>query len=331
VTSAVANLTVVGPPVITSNPVALQLTAGAGGSLTARVRSTLQCSYQWKKNGVALANGTLYSGAAGTVAASATESTLTLGLFNASDLTPGTYTLTVTNAQGSVTSTGASVTVLFSKPKFLEAALVKAGTIVNLRSFADQTGPTLTEVVPSNDTLRVTVMASGTVTYEWRYATLNASTTPSVVLTGQTGASLDFSSSAVNKGPGYYLCRAASGTQATELRFLINSFAPPIAGGQTSVVGASLQIVSEPVSVSAGLGGVVLLDVSVTAGKRVYAWFKEGADGQSVLVSVGETGFLRLDPLTQAHAGAYFVVITDAEGNSLRSRTASVNVLSASD
>ena len=330
VTSAAANLTVAGPPVITASPVGVQLVAGASGTLAAKVRSTMQFSYQWKKDGVALAAGSLYTGAAGTGVAGTGETPLSLGLLNASDLTTGSYTLFVTNAQGSATSTGAAVTVQFAKPKFVEATLVKAGKTFDLRNYVDQAGPSWGGVVPLNDTLRVSVLASGTVTYAWRFTTMKAS--PSVfAFTTQTGASLDFSLAGVNRGIGNYYCKATCGTVSTELKFVITSFAPAVAGAQVSASGAPLQIVSEPVSVSASAGGVVVLGVGVTAGKRTFAWFREGADGQSVLVSAGGTGFVRLDPLRTSDGGRYFVVITDSAGISVMSRPASVTVLSAAD
>ena len=203
-------------------PVAVQVVAGSDGTLTAKVRSTLALTYQWKKDGVALATGTLYAGAAGTVAASSAETTLTLRLINASDLTPGSYTLFVTNAQGNATSTGAAVTVSFSKPKFLEVTLVKAARTFDVRSLLEPIGPTLP-------------------------------------------------------------------------------------------------------------AGLVVLGVSATAGKRTFAWFREGTDGQSVLLSAGSTGFLRLDPVRASDAGAYFVVVTDPEGNSVKSRPAVVTILTAAD
>jgi hypothetical protein len=330
VTSTAANLVVAGPPAITAQPVALKIVAGATGTLSAKVRSTVQFTYQWRKNGAAIAAGTLYTGQAGTVAASAAETTLNLGLVNASDLTPGNYSLTVTSALGSVTSVDAAVSVQFSKPKFIEATLVKAARTFDLRSFADQTGPTWTGVVPSNDTLRVNVLGDGTVTYAWRYTTIKASTTQ-ISLTGQTGPSLDFSQSSVNKGAGIYFCKATVGGVSTELRFIIPSFAAAVAGSQVAALGAPLQIVSEPVSVSASAGGVVQLGVGVTAGKRSYFWFREGADGRSVLVSTGGIGFLRLDPLRASDSGKYFVVINDTEGNSVTSRPAQVSVLTSAD
>ncbi len=331
VTSTAVNLTVAGPPAITANPVAVQVVAGSGGSLTAKVRSTLALTYQWKKDGVSLSNGSLYTSAAGTVPASAAETTLTLGLLNASDRTPGSYTVVVTNAQGNATSTGAAVTVSFSKPKFLEVTLVKAARTFDVRSLAEPIGPTLaTGLVAANETLRVNVLASGSVTYAWRYTTLKASTTQ-IALTSQTGPSLDFSASGVNRGPGNYFCKVTSGTVSTEMKFVITSFGAALAGAEVSAGGAPLQIVSEPVSVSANAGGVVVLGVSATAGKRTFAWFREGTDGQSVLLSAGSTGFLRLDPLRASDAGSYFVVITDPEGTSVKSRPAVVTILTAAD
>ncbi len=52
---------------------------------------------------------------------------------------------------------------------------------------------------------------------------------------------------------------------------------------------------------------------------------------KQIVWNAGGTGFLRLDPVRASDAGAYFVVVSDPEGNSVKSRPASVTVLSASD
>ena len=112
---------------------------------------------------------------------------------------------------------------------------------------------------------------------------------------------------------------------------MINPFAPAVAGFSVMAAGAPLQIVSEPDSVSANVGSVVVLGVGVTPGQRSFRWFRERAGGQAGLVSVNSTGFLRLDPLRAADAGTYFAVIADPEGNSVRSRSVTVSALLGAD
>lgn len=98
VTSAAATLTVnVAPvaPSITAQPVSQTVTAGASVSFSVTASGTAPLSYQWQKNGIALAG--------------ATSATLTLsGVTTAS---AGSYTVVVRNAAGSVTSGAATLTV----------------------------------------------------------------------------------------------------------------------------------------------------------------------------------------------------------------------------
>lgn len=184
--------------------------------------------------------------------------------------------------------------------------------------------------MPSNETLRVNALGTAQVSYAWRYSTLG---NPSVQtpLVGQTSSALDFSVAAVNRGPGNYTCTATSGDVSTELRFAITSFAAPVADLQSTADQSPLRIASEPVSVTAKAGALVVVGVEVNAGNSTFLWFKEGASGESELVSASPSGFLRLDPLQSGDAGTYFVVVIDGEGLSVRSRAVSVTVLSNAD
>lgn len=96
VTSAGATLTVNGPPAITAQPA--NASATAGGTATFSVTASgAQLGYQWKKNG---------TGIAGATGASYTTPALALADDQA------VYTVTVTNPAGSVTSNGATLTVI---------------------------------------------------------------------------------------------------------------------------------------------------------------------------------------------------------------------------
>ncbi len=317
-------------PTVTAHPAGLRLVAGGAGTLVAKVRSASQFRYQWKKDGVEIANGSLYAGAAGLEAGSAAEVPLSLRLLNASDFTAGNYTVTVTSAQDVTSSAGALVTVLFPKPKFLAATLVKMAQTIDLRGFTVLDGSVLVGVVPSNDTLRVSAVGAGQLSYSWRHSPFN---NPSVQtpLVGQNSPALDFSLAAANLGPGNYTCIAIAGAASTELTFVITSFAVPVAQPPGNAEQTALRIVSEPGAVSANEGALVILGVEVTARNCTFLWFKEGAGGESELVSGGPLGFLRLDALQPADAGGYFVLVIDGEGFSVRSRVVSVTVLSNAD
>ena len=87
-------------PSITTHPQDTSVQQGSSTSLT--VTASGATSYQWRKDGVALSDGGNISGA----------TTSTLSLTNAASDTAGTYTVVVTNANGSVTSNGAVITVV---------------------------------------------------------------------------------------------------------------------------------------------------------------------------------------------------------------------------
>src|ERR1019366_5068480 len=96
VTSAVATLTVLVPPGITTQPQSLTVTQGQSASFSVVASGTAPLSYQWSLNGTALSG--------------ATSSTLTLT--NVPTTYAGSYAVVVTNVAGSVTSAVATLTVL---------------------------------------------------------------------------------------------------------------------------------------------------------------------------------------------------------------------------
>ena len=98
VTSNAATLTVVPTsiaPTITIHPIGQNVTAGASVSLIVAASGTAPLSYQWRKDGTAVAG--------------ATNAFLTLT--NAQPGDAGTYAVVVANAAGSVTSTNVTLTV----------------------------------------------------------------------------------------------------------------------------------------------------------------------------------------------------------------------------
>ena len=109
VTSANATLTVnaVTPPgtapTITTQPANLMLPAGYGGTLTIAATGTAPLTYQWRLNGVAIPGATGSS----------------LALTNVQTAASGNYSVVVSNASGSVTSTIATVTVGTATGRFL--------------------------------------------------------------------------------------------------------------------------------------------------------------------------------------------------------------------
>ena len=125
VTSTGAVLTVNASPVFTLQPASLTVVAGGSVTFTAAASGTPAPTYQWFKNGAAIsgATGASYT-ITGVTAAAA-----------------GTYTVVATNAAGSVTSTGAVLTVNASPVFTLQpvAWTVKTGATVTFSDAADGT------------------------------------------------------------------------------------------------------------------------------------------------------------------------------------------------
>ncbi|MEI7729776.1 MAG: immunoglobulin domain-containing protein, partial [Verrucomicrobiota bacterium] len=97
VTSLVGTLTVVIPPSITVQPLSLTNTLGSTANFGVTASGTMPFFYQWRFNGANL-NG-------------ATSGTLTLSTIQGANA--GNYDVVVTNAYGSITSTVATLTLLY--------------------------------------------------------------------------------------------------------------------------------------------------------------------------------------------------------------------------
>jgi hypothetical protein len=95
VTSKAATLTVAAPPAITTQPQSQTLLAGSSVTFKVVATGNPAPTYQWSLNGTPLAGGTRAS----------------LTLTNVAAANDGTYTVTITNSKGSVTSAGAILTV----------------------------------------------------------------------------------------------------------------------------------------------------------------------------------------------------------------------------
>ncbi len=157
VTSSIAVLTVLIPPGISSPPQDLTVLAGGTANFSATATGSAPLSYQWKLGGVNVVNGARISGA--------TTSALSITSAQASDA--GNYTLAVSNAVGSVTSSPAALTV-------------NGPPVVT-------TPPASQSVVAGNNAL-FTVAATGTapLSYQWQFngGPVNGATTTSLAITG---------------------------------------------------------------------------------------------------------------------------------------------------
>jgi hypothetical protein len=102
VTSAAATLTVQVPPGITAQPAGRTVTTGSNVTFTVTVSGTAPLTYQWLKNGVALADGVNISGSA----------TAALTMSGVSTNDAGNYSVTISNPVGSTNSASAALAVI---------------------------------------------------------------------------------------------------------------------------------------------------------------------------------------------------------------------------
>jgi hypothetical protein len=315
VTSVAASVLIAAAPALTLQPASTSLTAGATGTLTAKVLNAVAGTYQWKKGGVNV-------GVPQTLPAAPTASTLTLALPAASDLTEGAYTLVLTNPRGTTTSATANVTVNFGIPKFITYKLsASMPTAVALRA-----APTnLTASIASaynNESLLVTVRGAGTLTYKWSYQ--GATEKNPTLIPSQNTATLNFASSSVPKGKVVtYIVVVSNSLGSATGKFTVGTSVVPPSGGMT--------ILAEPIPTSAPVGASASLSVSLSGAPVSYTWYRVAAPGVLDTVPAPSAPDLLLSSVSQENAGEYFVVATDRAGGSVSSKTAALTVLPAGE
>ncbi|HEY1107813.1 MAG TPA: immunoglobulin domain-containing protein, partial [Opitutaceae bacterium] len=248
------------PPVITYHPPSRALSPGGYvGSLYVGVSGTGPMTYQWKKDGVATGSSTneLYLG------------------YSAAATMAGTYTVTVTNSQGSVTSEPCVVTVL-------------AATAPTIRS-----QPTGYAVYQGESfSLYSDVLSSSSVTYQWRK--------DGVAIPGATNYSYGKSNVASSDAGSYSYVATNSVGSVTSDTAAISVVAPP-----------APQIVAHPASVSLLPGDYFSgLYAEATPGTGLrYQWKKDGVD-----IPNATSSYYHISNAQPSVAGSYTVVVSNAAG-----------------
>jgi hypothetical protein len=156
VTSAAAVLTVNSLPAITTQPVSQTVTSGQTASFVVVATGTAPLSYQWFRNGAAIAG--------------ATSSSYTTAATVSGD-SGALFTVTITNTAGSVTSATATLTVN-TAPTILAQPVSQAVTS------------------PQTATFSVAASGSGTLTYQWykNGSLISGATSSSYTTPATTGA-----------------------------------------------------------------------------------------------------------------------------------------------
>lgn len=283
VPALVTNATV--PPQFLSQLDSQVVAPGATTSFTLVAEGTQTITYQWRRNGLNLVNGGVYSGV--------NTSTLTLtGLTGANS---GTYTLIATNSAGSVSSNEATLNVVTPpSPSQTQAPF-----------FVVSPTP---KTVPTAQTVSFVaeVTASPAATYQWQkngvdligVGKYSGTTTPILTIFNVDGS---FSGT-------YQLVATNSVGTATSLGALL-----------TVLVNQAPIFTTQPVSQSAMTGQAAFFSFVVSAyPKATYQWKKNGVN----LTNTGNIQGANSTTLTVSNAsssdiGTYSVVATNVTGTTI--------------
>jgi hypothetical protein len=235
ITSSVATLTVNVPPGITSQPQTQTVIAGSDATFNVTASGTTPFSYQWRFNGANIS--------------SATNSSYTRAAAQSGDA--GGYSVVVTNAAGSITSSVATLTV--NVPPGIAS-------------------PPQSQTVPvgSNATFSVTASGTAPLSYQWLFNSGNIS--------GANSSSYTRLAVQTNDEGGYSVVVtnvAGSITSSVATLTVTNQVPPP-------------NISQPPASLAAVPGGSAQFDVTATGLNLVYQWQMNqsnilGATGTSLI------------------------------------------------
>jgi sugar lactone lactonase YvrE/ketopantoate hydroxymethyltransferase len=221
VSSSSASLVIITSlPVISSQPVSQSVTVGSSATFSVTAVGVPSPTYQWQFNGMAISG--------------ATNSSLTLSSPQLSDA--GTYSVIITNSQGSVTSNSAILSVN-SVPLAITSAptsqSVTYGSVANFSVVATGTGP---------------------FTYQW-----NFNNSP---ITGATSSTYSIASAALNQAGNYTVSVTDS-----------NGVVTTSAAATLTVTAVPLAITTAPVGQTVTYGSQVSFNVSATGmGPFTYQW-----------------------------------------------------------
>lgn len=292
-TSSSATLTVIDPS-ISSQPTSTTVNATGTANFSVTANGTGSLTYQWKKAGSNLSNGTQGSGS---IVSGATTSAVTISGVQQSDA--ANYTVVVTGTGGSITSSPAALTVtdvapVFSTPTVDSTTTQNAGATVVLNAAATGSNP---------------------ITYQWKKGASNLSDgayANGATLSGATTGSLTLSGLLASDA-GVYTCNAH------------NSVNDSLSHSTTINVNDPI-ITVQPDSFTAGCGDPwpCLSVTAIGSTNLTYQWYTPGPSGTAIPNATNAT--LCFNDNSFASAGSYSVVVSNGFGNSITSAVATVTV-----
>jgi hypothetical protein len=266
-TSEVATLTVFTPPAITGQPTNRAVVIGTNATFAVTATGSGPLNYQWFKNGLPLADGGNILGT--------TTNVLKLSGLTTDDA--GSYSVTIGNVVGSVTSSNATLTILVP-PAITAQPVSQAITLSNAVTFS--------------------VSATGTapLRYQWRKTGAN--------ITGATNASYTIASVKTTDAAAYSVIVANAAGSVTSSNATLTVNIKPVFTLQPATRWARL-----------GTNTVFRATVAGTA-PFSYQWFKDGtplADGGNISGSLSNV--LTVANLTTNDTGVYFLTVNNAAGS----------------
>ncbi|WP_164976230.1 immunoglobulin domain-containing protein [Oleiharenicola lentus] len=279
------------PPSIVNQP-ANNITTPAGNTVnfTVGASGTAPLTYQWKRNGVDLANGGNISGA--------NTATLTLASVVIGD--SATYSVVVNNAVGpAVTSGGATLTVT---PVLFPPAIVTQPVDV-------------TTLAGNPATFTVVATGTGPLTYQWKKNGINLSNVGNV--SGATANTLTLASVSISDSATYTVSvNNDVGPAVTSNSAGLSVTALPVAPG----------IATQPSNAIVPPGSTAQFTVGATGtAPLTYQWKKGGVnltDGGNISGATSAT--LAVSSVSAADVGNYSVVVNNAVGPAITSNSASL-------
>ncbi len=224
-TSGIATLSVpeVGAPKITAQPQSVTVTAGAQTSFSVTATGD-DLSYQWFFNGNPIDGAT-----------NATYTISTAGSNNS-----GTYTVRVTNANGFVTSTGATLSLVSSTVPVIT------------------TQPAANVEINQGANYKFSVVASGQAPLSYQWFKNGAP------ISGATGSSYTISPATSSDAGTYTVTVSNSLGSVTSSNSVLSVISPPV-------------IVTQPTAKTVNIGDTLTLSVTATGTGLSYQWYKNNA------------------------------------------------------